>query len=449
MPGYASWWTLYDAEYLQMREEGYDMTGLPVYDSSRERLLPFPGCESPETDGDQWEKAYMLLAKRLGGPLRDDYPYFEPNDYESILANAAQTPEMSPLGDDEYYDRLRGAIYGRFAAVILGKPLEMGLSAHDVRRYLEGADAWPLDDYIPETSPGSGMRARGDCIPSTRGNVRFAQSDDDIHYTLLAMLLAEKSGLDFSAAQVGENWLDNIPYHWFWCASRQAYYHMVNQIPVEKIPTFLNPWRECIDGQIRTDLWGYISPGDLKRAALGAYKDCSFSLTKNGIYGGMFTAGCIAAAMSKNPSVDLILDGGLSVIPTRSRLAEMVRTVRGWYEKSHDRDAVCEQIWSRWGHLPFAATINNMAIVVLSILDGNLDYSRTITSAVCCGLDTDCNAGTAGSIIGAAVGISGVDKKWYAPLNDTLKTVVASIGEISIFEVVERVFSINKKLCAQ
>ncbi len=446
MPGYANWKSLYDEEYLQMLEEGYDMSGLPEYDAKGDRLLPFPGCESPETDGDQWEKAYMMLKKRLGAPLRDDYPYVEPSDFESILACAGTAPETSILDEGVYFDRLRGAIYGRFAAVILGKPLEMGLNYMDVRRYLEGADAWPLNDYIPENSPGSGMHARGDCIPSTRGNVRYAQGDDDINYTLLAMLLAERHGLEFTPAQVGENWLDNIPYHWLWCASRQAYYHMVNQTPVELIPNLYNPWRECIDGQIRSDLWGYISPGNMKRAALLAYRDCSFSLTKNGIYGGMFTAGCIAAAITKYPSVDLILDGGLSVIPHSSRLAEMVRTVRNWYEKEPDRDKVCEQIWSRWGHLPFAGTVNNMAIVVLSILDGNLDYSRTITSAVCCGIDTDCNAGTAGSIVGAAVGIDGIDKKWYEPLNDTLKTGIAEIGEISITEVVKRIFSINEKL---
>lgn len=449
MPGYANWKMLFDAEYLQMQEEGYDMHGLPVYDGDGTRLLPFPGCESPETDGDLWEKAYWQLAERLGGPLREDYPYVEPNDFDTILACASPAPILRPLADEAYLDRLRGALYGRVAAVILGKPLEMGLNAHGVRRYLEGADAWPLTDFIPASSPGSGMNARSDCIPSTKGNVRFAQSDDDIHYTLLAMLLAERYGLQFTPEQVGWNWMDNIAYHWCWCASRQAYYHMVNQVPVEKIPTFLNPWRECIDGQIRTDLWGYIAPGDLQKAALGAYRDCAFSLTKNGIYGGMFTAGCIATAMTETPTVDSILDGGLSVIPQNSRLAEMVRTVRLWYRETPDRDTVCERIWERWGHLPFAATINNMAIVVLAILDGNLDYSRTITAAVCCGLDTDCNAGTAGSIIGAAIGIGNIDEKWYAPLNDTLKTAVASIGEISVSEVVSRIHTIYQNLREQ
>ncbi|MBQ8398288.1 MAG: ADP-ribosylglycohydrolase family protein [Clostridia bacterium] len=446
MPGYANWKQLFDEELFQMREEGYDLRDLPSYGDDRSFLLPFPGCEQPENDTDVWQKAYEQLASRLSGPLRADYPYTEPNGWEEILASAAPMPELEPLPDDEYVGRLRGAVYGRFAAVILGKPLEMGLRDKDVRAYLEGADAWPLDDFVPAQSPGSGKSARKDCIASTRGNIHYAQSDDDIHYTLLALLLAEKYGLDFKPEHVGRNWLDNIPYHWCWCASRQAYYHMINQVPVRQIPTLLNPWRECIDGQIRTDLWGYIAPGDPVKAALGAYRDCSFSLVKNGIYGGMFTAGCIAAALTANPTVDRILDGGLAIVPQTSRLAEMVRLVRGWYRETPDRQTVCDRIMAAWGHLPFAATINNMAIVVLAILDGGMDYSKTITSAVCCGLDTDCNAGTAGSIIGAAVGIDGVDERWYGCLNDTAKTAVASVGEIKISEIVRRIGRVKEKL---
>lgn len=72
------------------------------------------------------------------------------------------------------------------------------------------------------------LRLREDCLPSTKGNVAYVQPDDDIHYTILALLLAERKGMGFTLNDVGENWLDNVPYHWFWCASRQAYYRIVN-----------------------------------------------------------------------------------------------------------------------------------------------------------------------------------------------------------------------------
>ena len=75
-----------------------------------------------------------------------------------------------------------------------------------------------------------------------------------------------------------------------------------------------------------------------------------------------------------------------------------------------------------------------------------MDYTKTITSAVCGGIDTDCNAGTAGSIIGAAVGIDGIEKRWYQPLNDTVKSCVASIGQISISEIIDRTIAVRERM---
>lgn len=296
------------------------------------------------------------------------------------------------------------------------------------------------------------MTLREDCIYSTRGNIAFVQPDDDIHYTILALLLVEKKGLDFSTLDVGMHWLENIPFHWFWCASRQIYFHLVNmddrrpkQEQVDEMPTKLNPWRECIDGQLRGDFWGFLFPGNPRKAAEYAYRDCSLSLVKNGVYGGMFVAGCISAALSKNPSIDRIIAGGLSVIPRRSRLAETVHRVSQWSRGEKDWTVVCDKIYKKWGHLPFAATINNMAMVVLALIYGNLDYEKTISTAVMAGIDTDCNSGTAGSIVGAAIGYDGLGKKWVDPLNDRVKTVVAGFGEGRVSDLVDRTIELRKK----
>ena len=251
---------------------------------------------------------------------------------------------------------------------------------------------------------------------------------------------------------MGINWLDNIPFHWFWCASRQTYYHLVNmtdarpkQDQVDEMPTKVNPWRECIDGQLRGDLWGYINPSNPRAAAEPAWRECSLSLIKNGVYGGMFVAGCIAGALSRNPTVETIIDAGLSVIPQKSRLACAVRDVVAWYAEEKDWIPVCDKIYEKYGHLSFAATMNNIAMVVLALLHGQLDFTRTITTAVMSGIDTDCNSATAGSIVGAAIGYGKLDQRWTAPLNDTVKTAVAGFGEGRISELVQRTLEVYRK----
>ena len=87
--------------------------------------------------------------------------------------------------------------------------------------------------------------------------------------------------------------------------------------------------------------------------------------------------------------------------------------------------SVCDRIYDKYGHLPFLHSLHNMGFVVLSLIHGQLDYSKTITTAVMCGMDTDCTSGTAASIVGAG---SGIQRPWTSagstPFNDHVKTVV-------------------------
>ena len=455
MPGYASWKTLYKEEYKQLFEEGYAVGNNSIPDMTEE-YLPFPAEVRGELKEDsvseaEWEKAYRNLWKVREKGIRPDFPYVEPLEYEEIVKAASEPPELVKLDAREYEERIKGAWFGRSGAVILGKPLEMGYDRKKIREYLESVSAYPLCDWVPARSEKLDITLREDCIYSTRGNVNFVQPDDDMHYTILALLLAEKKGKGFSTLDVGINWLDNIPFHWFWCASRQTYYHLVNmtddrprQEQVDEMNLKLNPWRECIDGQLRGDLWGYVNPADPRSAALYAHRECSLSLVKNGVYGGMFVAGCISAALAVNPTVDSIIKGGLSVIPANSRLAEAIKNVIRWYSEDKDWITVCDRIYEHHGHLPFAGTINNLSLVVLALLYGQLDFTKTITTAVMSGIDTDCNSATAGSIVGAAVGFAKLDKKWVIPLNDRIKTVVADFGEGTISSLVERTVNLNK-----
>jgi ADP-ribosylglycohydrolase len=189
-----------------------------------------------------------------------------------------------------------------------------------------------------------------------------------------------------------------------------------------------NPMREGLNASIRIDLHAFVAPADPRLAGRLAHTNASVNSVKNGIYAAMFTAGCISAAMSRDPSVESILAGGLSCVPAKSRLAEAIQLTRDWYTQSGEWGPVCERIYERWGHLNWAGAMYNFPITTLALLHGNLDYTRSICTAVMCGVDTDCTAGTVGSIVGAAVGKEGVGEKWYGPFNDRLETFVSGNG---------------------
>ena len=453
MPGFANWQDLFALEYLQLYEEGYPVgeTREPDFAAS---YLPATVRDAADhstlTEAD-WEAAYMSLWALRHHGIRPDFPFDEPDDFESIIADAAEPPSLEPLSDAEYAERVNGAWHGRVAGVVLGKPFEMRLDRKFIKRYLESVAAYPLDDWAPQHSPSLDFTLR--CQPSTRGNIAYGEPDDDIHYTILGLMLLEQHGFAFTKLDVANNHLRNIPYHWLWSCTRQSYYHMVNlrqdrpvEDQIDEFPTKINPWREGINTAIRADFWGYIAPSDPRRAARIAYREVTLNAVKNGVYSSMFVAGALSAALSQNPTVESILAGGLSVIPRSSRLAHIIAEVREWYAMDADWISVCDRIYAKYGHLPFLHALHNMAFVALSLLHGELDLGKTITTAVMCGMDTDCTAGTAGSIVGAAVGFDGLEERWVAPFNDTVKTVVAGFGHGTISGLVERNVALWRKL---
>jgi len=450
MPGMASWEGLYKLEYLALYEEGYPVGEKPKADMHGV-YIPFPGDSDGKASvhtAEEWEKVYRELWKIRRMGLRKDYPFVEPTDYVDIILQGDLAPELVPLTDEEYYDRLSGAWHGRCAAITLGKPLERGMSKEDIKKYLSEVDAYPLRDWVPhrEDILGDGCR---DCC---KGGIRYVPPDDDVHYTIQALMLAERYGLAYTKEDWLKNLIATVPYTALWSCTKQSYYHYINldenrplKEQIDEFPYKLNPMREGINPVIRVDFWGYISPADIRRASMLAYKDASVNAAKNGVYASMFIAACLSAALSKNPTVETILQAGKSVIPKRSRLARAVSDVEEWYREARDWEAVCDKIYEKYGHLPFAGGINNMAINVLALLHGGLDYEKTVTTAVMCGMDTDCNAGTTGSIVGAAIGFEKLDKKWVAPFNNRVKTLVAGFGEGRITDVVDRIYKVYQK----
>ena len=56
-----------------------------------------------------------------------------------------------------------------------------------------------------------------------RGHIARAESDDDINYMLLALLLLEDRGAGFTTADVARAWLRRLPGGATWTAERAAY----------------------------------------------------------------------------------------------------------------------------------------------------------------------------------------------------------------------------------
>jgi ADP-ribosylglycohydrolase len=393
------------AEIVQRREEGCDPSSLEE---------EFKHIDEGAS-GEELKALWFRLQKLRPNP---DFSYEEPSALEEIR-EASTGSKFEPIEITNFDDKMLGAWLGRCAGCLLGKPVE-GWSKGDIEEYLKKHDEYPLNDYFP--APGDEDKRPGSF--GIRGSIEHMARDDDTDYTILGLHILETYGLGASSEQMASELLLRLPYMAVYTAERVAYRNLVNMLPIPRTATHMNPFREWIGAQIRADPWGYAFPGNPSRAAELAFRDARISHVKNGIYGSMMTTAMVSAAFSTD-DIDEVIDSGLSVIPAKSRLHDAVEQLRGWGEEIDSWADCWTRVEENYGHYHPVHTINNALVVLLALLYGSGDFTKSICIAVIGGWDTDCNGATVGSIVGAMKGASAIPDRWITPLNDTIHSDVS------------------------
>jgi len=234
---------------------------------------------------------------------------------------------------------------------------------------------------------------------------------------------------------VGKAWLKYLP--WACTAEDVALTNLKRGVPARKAAERDNPFAQLIGADIRADPWAYAAPGLPERAAGMAYRDAYLSHRRNGIYGGMFFAASQSAAFAVDDPVEA-LRIGLTEIPRGCALARDVRWAlkegRGIRGYADARAAVDERFKGmHWVH-----TNNNACLAVFGLMIGGTDVSRVISEVVAMGMDNDCTAATAGSIVGAVVGRKGVPAHWHRRFHDTVRSYLIGRPEFRISSLLDR-----------
>jgi len=392
-------------------------------------------------------KAMMKTLSKL--KPKPNFPYCEPSELAEIRNERPKGPRViaTDFSRDDLLNKIYGGWLGRCAGCLLGKPVE-GLSKEQIEKWLKIADAYPLDDYfpplhdLPKDAP-EWLRSRVSRLEVLRGYIDRMARDDDVDYTIMNLHVLETHGFRFTTEDIGDAWLNNLPFLRVYTAERAAYRNLVNGLAPPETATCMNPYREWIGAQIRADMWGYVAPGMPEYGAELAYRDARLSHVKNGIYGEMFVSAMISAAFTTS-DVEEIINIGLSEIPARSRLSEAVKDVVEWKKRYSDWRESWRRINEKYGNYHRVHTINNAALVLLGLLYGEGDFGRSITISVMGGWDTDCNGATVGSILGVMLGADRLPKKWIDPLNDRVESFVTGYNNSRISDLSKRTFSLAK-----
>ena len=461
MAGWTNSYKLLIEEVIQRRDEG---AMVPVELQARIDALHWAADAWNDQVVDPLYEALMAL------PGDAVLAAQEPNDLSAIRALRPDGPRDLGWKPDEaeLLDRLHGAWTGRCVGCALGKPVEgVGMSARAgrpvgrerIKEYLQARGDWPLRDYFSIRDGGDAIIGKGG---SVREHIAFMEPDDDIHYSLVGLGVIEKCGPEFNWTDVAFYWTEHIPFGAICTAETQALLNFWNRsirypgadnVACTEAWTrrHRNPYREWIGAQIRSDGWAWVCAGKPELAAEFAWRDASWTHERNGIYGEMFMAAMQAAAFVVHDPLELVRIG-LSEIPAQCRLAVAVRDLIAalpglatWEDAMAWVEERCARIspWHLWAGKRVAGmnpvhTINNTLLCIVGLVYGRMDTVETPAVAVMCGLDTDCNGASVGSIVGAASGRAEFKDDLAGRLNDTIKPQMIGFQEVRMRDLAAR-----------
>jgi ADP-ribosylglycohydrolase len=385
------------------------------------------------------EQALRVALRDVKGlPIDRKLAKLEPNGLKAIQSLRAPGPRrMWPtFKASAYSERLAGAFLGRMAGCTLGAPVEFW--PVDKMRALaeENGDRFPPTDYwsyVPE--PAAKRYEMSPRRDYTRGGMNGVPVDDDTIYTILGLLIAEDHGPKFSTKDVGKAWVKYLPYA---CTAEDiALKNLKKGVSALQAGSKDNPFCEWIGADIRADPFGYMAPGWPERAAAMAYQDAYLSHRRQGIYGEMFFAAAIAAAFAVDDPVKA-LKIGLTEIPRGCALRKAVQWALRIAPRIKNYKQARSAMNKKFKGMHDVHTINNACLTVWAITIGKKDFTRVIGEAVAMGMDNDCTAATAGSIVGAVIGRKGIPSKWYKPFGDTIRSYLIKKKQFSIKDVLKR-----------
>lgn len=277
-----------------------------------------------------------------------------------------------------------------------------------------------------------------DKYPDIRGyliDYDILAADDDSNGPLFFADVLENRP-DPSAEDIGNTFLNVIQEYkgFFWwggvgvSSEHTAYENLKKGIPAPQsgsAETNGNMIAEQIGGQIFSDCWAYVSGYDPIIARDLARKAASVTHDGNGLEGATFVAVAICLAYQSN-DIHEVLQETLKYLDPEMEYFRVMKDIME-YHAAHPEDwhECLSYIHLHYGYDKYPGVchiIPNSALMMMAMCYGENDFSKTLCMLNQSGWDTDCTCGNVGSIMGAMLGLEGIDPCWITPINDVVNS---------------------------
>lgn len=303
-------------------------------------------------------------------------------------------------------DKIKGGWAGQTIGVTFGGPMEF--------RY----NGTIINDYQP--------------VPWYDGYLKKTMIEnpglyDDLYMDLTFVEVLEKEGLD-APIQSYANAYANAQYP-LWHANQAGRYNIQHgMMPPLSGHWKNNPHADCIDYQIECDFAGLMSPAMPNVASAISDKIGHIMNYGDGYYGGVYLGACYTLAFRFN-DIGFIVREALKTIPKESNYYKCIYDVINWHKQyPADWKKTWFEVQKKWTNdigcpdgvfAPFNidATVNS-AYVVIGLLYGQGDFTKTMEITTRCGQDADCNPSSAGGILGTMIGYDKIPSYWKQGLKE-------------------------------
>jgi len=319
-----------------------------------------------------------------------------------IIGGCAPAPDGNTvtMSKVELQDKIKGAWAAQTIGVTYGSPVEFKYNSTMIPA--DTVIPW-YDGYLKDT------------YDNTPGFY------DDIYMDLTFVQVLDNEGMD-APAQSFANAFANADYY-LWFANQQSRHNILNGITPPASGHWLNnPCADDIDYQIEADFAGIMNPGMPNSASAISDRVGHIMNYGDGWYGGVYV-GALYSLAFVNDDIEFIVEEALKTIPEQSTFAQTIADVIAWHkEDPTDWKANWTKVNAKWANeigSPYGVFEDfnidakiNAAWVVMGLLYGDGDFTKTFEIATRCGDDADCNPASAGGVLGTIVGYDAIPDYW-------------------------------------
>lgn len=323
-----------------------------------------------------------------------------------IAIVAAEAQQNLGISKEKLKDKIKGGWAGQTIGVTLGGPYEFQYNGTFI------------GDYQSLTWYNGALK---------NAMINNPGLYDDLYMDLTFVDVFEKYSLNAPVDSFA-NAFANAGYM-LWHANQAARYNIQHGIKAPESGNWKNnPHADCIDYQIESDFAGLMSPGMPNTASAISDKIGHIMNYGDGWYGGVYVGAMYSLAFVSS-DINYIVSNALKTIPPKSEFYQCINDVIQWHKKyPADWKQTWLEVQKKWANdigcpdgvfVPFNIDAKvNAAYVVMGLLYGSGDFTKTLEIATRCGQDADCNPSSAGGILGTILGYDKIPAYWKMGLKE-------------------------------